>query len=136
MHIFFIFLTESEDKIKILSLLLEKKADVNVKDKSGESLFQKSYDHYTNNIYRHNYYQWLGSFIKNLIIAGAEYEEGSLTTLLPLASVRQQFDLMTVLIQHGADLTVTRNGAGVMHMCWSTYTQGDLGSIYYNKLIV
>ena len=121
-------------------MLLEKKADVNVKDKSGESLFQKSYDHYTNKIYRHkedeNYYQWLGSCIKNLIIAGADYEEGSLTALLPLAAERQQFDLMTVLIQHGADLTVTRNGAGVMHMCWSNYTRRDLGSIYYNKLIV
>lgn len=83
-----------------------------------------------------NYYQWLGSFIKNLIIAGADYEEGSLTTLLPLASERQQFDLMTVLIQHGADLTVTRHGAGVMQMCWSNYTRRDLGSISYNKLIV
>ncbi|XP_078312943.1 uncharacterized protein LOC111100329 isoform X4 [Crassostrea virginica] len=135
MHALFHSPHESEDKIKILSLLLEKKADVNVKDKSGESLFQKSYDHYTNNIYCHNYYQWLGSFIKNLIIAGAEYEEGSLTTLLPLASERQQFDLMTVLIQHGADLTVTRNGAGVMHMCWSTYTQGDLGIYWYKHVL-
>nr|XP_022287784.1 uncharacterized protein LOC111100329 isoform X3 [Crassostrea virginica] len=135
MHALFHSPQGSKDKIKILSLLLEKKADVNLKDKSGESLFQKSYDHYTNNIYRHNYYQWLGSFIKNLIIAGAEYEEGSLTTLLPLASERQQFDLMTILIQHGADLTVTRNGAGVMHMCWSNYTRRDLGIHWYMHVL-
>ncbi|XP_062578321.1 ankyrin repeat domain-containing protein 50-like [Saccostrea cucullata] len=113
----------SEDKnvrYHILSLLMKKNPDLNIKDASGMTVFQRAMEEYEGYLCnRRTDFKWLSVFMKEALLAGEICGKSRLNFLLVLASHRKHFNFMTILVDKGADLSVKEYQSGILHLCWS-----------------
>ncbi|XP_062587122.1 uncharacterized protein LOC134248743 isoform X2 [Saccostrea cucullata] len=111
---------DRDARYTILTLLMKKNPELKIMDSSGKTAFQRAEEEYQDNIYYKRIdYKWLSIFMKEALLAGQICEKSHLNSLLVLASQKKHFDLMTILVEKGADLTVKKDQKGVLHLCWS-----------------